>query len=1130
MENDDVLSLDGYSWFGSNRTHVHINAPHGSGGVGLFVKECICQEFSVAVVDKCVDGILGLRFVHNVSDYTFVVFSCYLPPENSPWGRDATAFFSHLLAQTYLFADVDDLFMCGDVNARTGNLSDYVPDIDDLGTRTNIDNTINSHGRSFVEFLQESKMCLANGRVTPENDGWTSVSGRGLSVVDYIWLQHGSIENCKLFNVETCTEIINRCGLHNLLGRRCKSPDHALLTLVVCINCNLEVPADNTHVPGSVNGHTGRKYKLRTIPADFMTSELVCNALTDVIDRIVYCRETQGELDQIYDTLCNIIMHEMNEKIPYTELRQTRKRRCVNKPFWNEELQDLWNKLHKAEKIFTRCRDPVTRREKRTHYKSAQQLFDRRYRFYERKYKRSIIDQIEESCTDNPRQFWEHLKRIGPRKKSKRTQGVYAEDGETIITDNDVVHERWRGDFETLLNNLDTSQFDETFHNDIKTRVYLQEQNMNDPLYDGTVDINVDISFDEVKKVVTKSKANKSAGIDTIPYEVLKFNSVIQVLQQLFQVCFDTGKVPSLWLKAIISPIPKSGNIDPHIPLNHRGISLLSTVAKLYGSVLNNRVVTYLNTHDVLVDEQNGFRRKRSCEDHIFSLTSLVRNSLNQKQSVFAVFIDLQKAFDYVDRESLLFKLNNYGINGKLYFSIKSLYQNTLSCIRINGQHTDWFSTTLGVRQGDTLSPTLFSVYINDLVTGLNELGLGIDVNGRNVSSLVYADDIVMLTNREANLQAMLDFVSNWTKKWRVLANVEKTKVIHFRKPRVRQSTAVFKLGSDALQYVDTYKYLGVELTEHLDFSHTAEVLSKSAGRAQGAITAKYKKMDGMGVDSYKKLFDTCVTPVLHYSAGIWGFKQYTKCDQVQNKAMRIFLGVHKFAPVLALQGDIGWYPCTLLRRLDMLRMWNRLCTMPDDRLTKLIFLWDYNICRNNWSSEVSQIFDSLHMPDVFVERTECDLSNVTQRYHTLADNEWSTDLLDKPKLRNYRLFKERIECEPYVSMNLDRIDRSFLAQYRMGILPIAVETGRYKNVPLENRKCIVCNNDQIEDEEHLLEWCDAYVDLRENLHQYINNKFPGFSDLPVAEKLKCSYLNCPRQLAKYVKDAYGRRRSLLYS
>ena len=191
----------------------------------------------------------------------------------------------------------------------------------------------------------------------------------------------------------------------------------------------------------------------------------------------------------------------------------------------------MWSRLHEAERRMTRCRDPVTRRDKRSHYKSARQMFDRRYRYHERMYKKSLAVQIEEACVDtgNPREFWEHLKRIGPRKPHKGMPGVYGVDGQTVLTDLESVHERWKNDFETLLNNVDTSQFNDQFYENVKTSVHLKEQAMQDPLYEGAANINADISFDEVKKVVMKTKVNKSAGIDNIPYEVLKFDPVIRV-------------------------------------------------------------------------------------------------------------------------------------------------------------------------------------------------------------------------------------------------------------------------------------------------------------------------------------------------------------------------------------------------------------------------------------------------------------------------------------------------------------------------------------------------------------------------------------------------------------------------
>ena len=98
----------------------------------------------------------------------------------------------------------------------------------------------------------------------------------------------------------------------------------------------------------------------------------------------------------------------------------------------------------------------------------------------------------------------------------------------------------------------------------------------------------------------------------------------MEVLHKLFQYIFESGCIPSVWKRAIISPIPKSSLKDPLVPLNYRGISLLSVIGKTFTALLNKRIVTYLEENEILCEEQNGFRPGRSCEEHIFTLTSKI--------------------------------------------------------------------------------------------------------------------------------------------------------------------------------------------------------------------------------------------------------------------------------------------------------------------------------------------------------------------------------------------------------------------------------------------------------------------------------------------------------------------------
>ena len=130
-------------------------------------------------------------------------------------------------------------------------------------------------------------------------------------------------------------------------------------------------------------------------------------------------------------------------------------------------------------------------------------------------------------------------------------------------------------------------------------------------------------------------------------------------------------------------------------------------------------------------------------------------------------------------------------------------------------------------------------------------------------------------------------------------------------------------------------------LDDHLTYIEGVNVLSDSAGRALGAVLDKVKFCRDLGYKTYTQLFKSCVCPILDYGAGVWGYSKHIKCEEVQNRAIRCFLGVHKLAPLLAIVGDMGWEPCEVRHGGDMVRLWNRLINMPDNKLTKQIFLSD---------------------------------------------------------------------------------------------------------------------------------------------------------------------------------------------
>ena len=228
-----------------------------------------------------------------------------------------------------------------------------------------------------------------------------------------------------------------------------------------------------------------------------------------------------------------------------------------------------------------------------------------------------------------------------------------------------------------------------------------------------------------------------------------------------------------------------------------------------------------MNKNKILVDEQNGFRQKRSCLEHIYSLYIVINNRKLSCQSTYVGFVDFRKAFDTVQRDFLWYKLMKIGINGRILEAIQSLYANVQSTVKVNDLFSPWFPVSNGVRQGCKISPTLFSVYINDLAQEINGLNCGINVDDIMVSTLLYADDIIFIAPTAENLQKMFDKLNIWSRKWRLTVNLEKTKVIHFRTSTVHQNACRFKCCEKDIEYVSSYKYLGLWFNEHLNMKKT---------------------------------------------------------------------------------------------------------------------------------------------------------------------------------------------------------------------------------------------------------------------------------------------------------------------
>jgi hypothetical protein len=181
------------------------------------------------------------------------------------------------------------------------------------------------------------------------------------------------------------------------------------------------------------------------------------------------------------------------------------------------------------------------------------------------------------------------------------------------------------------------------------------EDQTNHGVYDAG-EMNSEISYDEVADAINCSELKKSYL--EIPNEALKNRNAKLLLHRFVNLCFLSGFNPSDWDYSDIVPVPKKDK-EPRDPLQNRCITIVCCVAKIYSSILNKRLQKYLETNNILVEEQNGFRVGRSCIDHIFVMCTVLRNRQMLGKNTFLCFIDYKKAFDSVDRHLLLYKLSN---------------------------------------------------------------------------------------------------------------------------------------------------------------------------------------------------------------------------------------------------------------------------------------------------------------------------------------------------------------------------------------------------------------------------------------------------------------------------------------
>ena len=531
-------------------------------------------------------------------------------------------------------------------------------------------------------------------------------------------------------------------------------------------------------------------------------------------------------------------------------------------PWESEEISEKRQKLKSATKLLE---DNPTRSNKRKQKQALIDLTDI-YTTKQEEFVQSKINQIQQASANKQSAVaWQVINELSGRKSSNKSK-IKAKNQEERL-------QKWKSQFEKLLG-TEPKISDNPTETIINRELNIKKGNF---------------THKELDKVIDRLKYNKACALDNVPPEVWKSGQFNNLLLELCNEVYN-GATIEKWSEGCIIPFPKKGDLG--LTKNYRGITLTPIAAKIYNSLLLNRIQPEIEK--VLRKNQNGFRRERSTVGQILTVRRVIEGVRAKNLQAVLLFVDFSKAFDSIHRGKMKKILLAYGIPLETVNAIMALYNNSKAMVRSPDGDTEFFKILAGVLQGDTLAPFLFIICLDYILRisidkiPQNGLILTQSTSPRYPTTTLtdadYADDLALFANTTDEASALLHSLEKAAGDTGLYVNATKTEFMCFN-----TEGAINTINGNALEQVNSFIYLGSNI------SSSENDVKARIGKAWGALT-KLNKIwkSSLPIHLKRNFFRATVESVLLYGSSSWTLTKHLKArlDGAYTRMLRAVLNI----------------------------------------------------------------------------------------------------------------------------------------------------------------------------------------------------------------------------------------------